>query len=125
MTELRGLVHNLVSDCRLYAILYSTLLWGNSKVKWLNGKVVFHSFELYGSLNRGAPQTWTKDAKFRTLGMNSRGQDRADIGLLKVLLRQSPPSKDVPITIGLDEGDLGERWVGELSPEFAMVISPS
>jgi hypothetical protein len=50
--------------------------------------------------------------------------DKAEIGLLKPLLRQRPPSKEASITVGSDE-DVGERGMDELSQEDAMVISLS
>jgi hypothetical protein len=53
--------------------------------------------------------------------MNVRGLEKTEIGLLRPL----PPSKEASITIGSDDEDVGERGIDQLSPEDAMVISPS
>jgi hypothetical protein len=57
--------------------------------------------------------------------MNVQGLDKAEIGLLKPLLHQRPLSEGASITVGSDEEDVGERGMDQLSPEDAVVISPS
>jgi hypothetical protein len=57
--------------------------------------------------------------------MNVGGLEKTEIVPRKPLLRQRPPSKEAPSTIGSDEEDVGERGIDQLSPEEAMVISPS
>jgi hypothetical protein len=57
--------------------------------------------------------------------MNVRGLEKTAIVLQKPLLRQRPPSKEASSTIGSEEEDVGERGMDQLSPEEAMVISPS